>query len=278
SVGWHMRNLNDFRWSWDKQVDFYRQLIWRAPSIEEGTALLSVGEFLPYMEDYPTAFAINTIYSYTSKDGEAGYWYADIEDFRGVMGQDPISRQKYTTYYKGPSSDSIIVQFEPENNQCLWVLTPENANSRVMPEMAVDAAKFTQLERINQETLKDVSFLEVLLGGEFSNTNTWCYFYQKSDLAAQYYQWEEVLKYWDEASSKGFGPSNGIEMLPFIKAAIYQDDFDRAITLSKRAKSITEGMKPVLCDLWDEAHGSLSGGKDFDDGYLEAVELLGCGQ
>lgn len=278
SIGWHVRNLNDFRWSWDKQVEFYRQLLWRVPSLESGTALMSAGEFLPYMGDYPTAFAINTIYTYTSEQGEIGYWYADIEDYQGVVGKDLIQRHKYTSYYQAPSSDIIVVQFEPELNQCLWILTPENANSRMVPELAVNAAVFTKLERIYPEITQDVSFLDDLLNAGYTETNSWCYFYQKGDLAAQFEQWEDAAGYWEEAAAKGFGPSNGVEMVPFIKAYLYLENYDRAITLSMRAKSVTEGMKPILCNLWADADSSLAGRPEFDAAYLEIVDQLGCGE
>jgi len=276
AIGWHINTLNNFRWSWDEQVEFYRQLLWRAPSIETGTVLLSAGEFLNLMGDYPVAFALNTIYTYTSFDGEAGYWYADIEDFRGEVGQDLIYHKKYTILYEGPSGDSLIIQFKPEDGQCLWILTPENVNPNVVHPLAVEAAEFTKLSRIKSTTTQDLSFLEDLLNGEYMNTQTWCYFYQKGDLAAQYHQWGEAANYWEEASRQGFHPSNGIEFIPFIKAYLFQENYDQALSLTKRSLKTTKGMRSILCSLWHEAESNQSNNPVFVDSLNEANALLGC--
>jgi hypothetical protein len=278
AIGWHVNNLNNFRWSWEEQVEFYRQLLWRAPSIEKGTVLLSAGEFLNLMGDYPTAFAINTIYTYTSIDGEAGYWYADIEDFQGEVGQDFVYHKKYTTVYEEPSSNSLIIQFKPEKGQCLWILTPEIANRKVVHPMAVEAAQFTKLMRIKPTTTEDLTFLEDLLNGEHTNTQTWCYFYQKGDLAAQYHQWSETISYWEEATRQDFRPSNGIEFIPFIKAYLFQENYDQAISLTIRSKKTSPGMKPILCNLWREVENSQASNHAFVEALSETNALLGCGK
>jgi hypothetical protein len=278
AIGWHVNNLNNFRWSWEEQVEFYRQLLWRAPSIEKGTAFLSAGEFLNLMGDYPISFALNTIYTYTSIEGEAGYWYADIEDFRGEVGQDFVYQKKYTTFYEGPSSNSLIIQFKPEKGQCLWILTPEIVNRKMVHSMAVEAARFTKLMRIKRTNTEDLTFLEDLLNGDYTNTQTWCYFYQKGDLAAQYHQWSETITYWEEAARQGFRPSNGIEFIPFIKAYLFQENYDQALSLTKRSKKTSEGMKPVLCNLWREVETSQASNDAFVEALNETNALLGCGK
>jgi len=278
AIGWQVNNLNSFRWSWDKQVEFYRQLLWRAPSIEKGTVLLSTGEFLHFMGDYPIGFALNTIYSYTSIEGEAGYWYADMEDFRGEVGQDLVYQKKYTTTYEGSSNNSLIIQFKPERGQCLWIVTPENANPKLMPSLTVEAARFTKQMRIKTSSTENLTFLEDLFNGEYTDTQTWCYFYQKGDLAAQYRQWSETINYWEEAARQGFHPSNGIEFIPFIKAYLFQENYDQALSLTKRSLKTSEGMKPILCNLWRQVETKQSSKPTFIDALNETNALLSCGK
>jgi hypothetical protein len=278
AIGWHLNNLNSFRWSWDEQVEFYRQLLWRAPSIEKGTVLLSAGEFLHFMGDYPVGFAINTIYTYTSIEGEAGYWYADIEDFSGEVGRDLVYQKKYTTTFEGSSSNSLIIQFKPEAGQCLWILTPENANPKLISSLAVEAAKFTKQMRIKPTSTEDLTFLEDLLNGEYTDTQTWCYFFEKGDLAAQYDQWSETINYWEEAVRQGFRPSNGIEFLPFIKAYLFQENYDEALSLTKRSLKTSEGMKPILCNLWHEVETTEPSTNAFISALNESNALLSCGK
>ena len=227
------------------------------------------------MGDYPTAFAINTIYTYESRDGEVGYWYADMEDFPGEIGHADVKREKYTSYYQGPISDSLIVQFEPELGQCLWVLTPENVNQKLVPALSIDASIYTKLNRIKPVTDDDQTFLQDLLEGKFSRTATWCYYYQKADLSVQYEQWENATSLWQEAADKGFGPSNGIELFPFIKAYLHLGQFDRALTLSSRAVKISEGMNPILCTLWKDPTINAEN-QDFSSALTGAREILTC--
>ncbi|MHB8779693.1 MAG: hypothetical protein ACYC6R_18330 [Anaerolineales bacterium] len=59
SLAWHINIANTFRLSWEKQIRFYEQLTWRAPTIAPNTAILTEQEILPIMGDYPTAFAVN---------------------------------------------------------------------------------------------------------------------------------------------------------------------------------------------------------------------------
>jgi hypothetical protein len=62
SISFHLLNSNNYRWLWIKQTNFYHQLYWRAPYIEPKTAILSDGEIFPRMGDYPTSFALSTLY------------------------------------------------------------------------------------------------------------------------------------------------------------------------------------------------------------------------
>jgi hypothetical protein len=46
----------------------------------------------------------------------------------------------------------------------------------------------------------------------------WCYYYQKSDLALQKHDYEEIIRLEKEASQNGFRPADTSELIPFILA------------------------------------------------------------
>ena len=57
-----LRGGNIYRNAWVTEKSFLNQLGWRAPGLEPGTPIVSDGELLPLMGDYPTAFSINMLY------------------------------------------------------------------------------------------------------------------------------------------------------------------------------------------------------------------------
>ncbi|NJN44934.1 MAG: hypothetical protein HC806_09595, partial [Anaerolineae bacterium] len=79
SAGVHLRNANDFRWSWTKQQRFFWQLAWRVPGLENGTALFSDGALFNYVGSYPTSSALNTIYPQQVVYPEQSYWFVELD-------------------------------------------------------------------------------------------------------------------------------------------------------------------------------------------------------
>jgi len=262
-VGWHLRSTNDFRWGWDKQVNFYRQLYLRAPAIEPGTALLSEGEFLVFMGNYSTSYGINLIYlneaegrSPTSR--KADYWLFTLADFyndfdahlQGLpfsIGEEgSISRAGIT--FQGEPEGTIAISFEPELGQCLWVVRPEYSKSKALSQATRQLASISYVDRIKQAPQNSDSFLLKYL---YTNTEyDWCYYYQKADLASQYEEWDEVVELWETANQNGLQPENGFEYLPFIEAYAHIDDWDTAKKMTRISQKTLQGIDPLLCDIW----------------------------
>src|SRR5512138_480004 len=80
SVGFHARHTNEFRWAWKKETNLYRQLVLRIPALQPNTAIVAMGEILTYMGDYPTAYAINTLYTpqLGKQNNQVDYWFYGI--------------------------------------------------------------------------------------------------------------------------------------------------------------------------------------------------------
>ena len=80
----------------------------------------------------------------------------------------------------------------------------------------------------------------------------WCYYYEKADLARQFAQWQEVSRLGAEAAQAGFEPKNGAEWLPFIIADANQGAWASALARSRGADGLTKGMRPALCEVWND--------------------------
>jgi len=253
SVGWQILKFNDFRWAWDKETNFYQQLVWRAPYVEPGTAFLSSEEFLTFMGTYPTSFALNSLYPLTETREDAPYWLFEIsDDFGGNVDRliegDSVQVTKYNTTFEAKGTNSLVIVFQPEEGQCLWVLRPEDKDIRILPDLIEPALPLSNLDRIHNDLPPGGTYFDEILSPDA--VNPWCYFYQKGDLARQFHEWDQVISLWEEAQQEGWKPTNGVEYLPFIEGYIRQEDWEQAQSMTKRANQLTRAMEPALCSLW----------------------------
>ena len=81
--------------------------------------------------------------------------------------------------------------------------------------------------------------------------HTWCYYYQKVDLARQIGDWDEAARLGDEALSKGLTPNTPTECRFLLKRLVTLKNWDQAIKLTENAYATNPSLRPALCDLWD---------------------------
>ena len=283
-IGWHNRVAFDFKAAWEKQVNLYEQLTWRAPSIEPGTAIITDQEILGYMGDYPTSFALNTIYREASLWDDtkslrpSPYWFFAMSenlatDADSLVGGVELTAKKYASTFVGNSRDSLIIVFEPEKDQCLWILRPQDAAYRAIPEQVRTAAQVSNPSRIHDQPQTDFALFKTIVPEE---RGTWCFHYQRADLSRQMGDWEQVIFFWELAQRGGYAPGHGFEYIPFIQAYAYEGDWTTAFALTKQSNRTSESMKTILCPVWDELVVSTSQSTERDSAVSDAKELLGC--
>ncbi len=279
SVGWHVFNGNDYRRSWIKQSAFYWQLAWRAPYIQPGTAILSDGEIFPYMGEYPTSFALNSLYPRFEDTRELSYYFFSVsKHFAGktedlVRGM-PLRQTAYSSIFSGNSRDGLVIFYEPEQYECLWVLGPGDADIRALPEATRQVTALSDLERIKIDSADARPVPTQIFGSEPGHT--WCYYFEKADLARQYQDWQEVIALWGQASQNGFAPGNGVEYLAFIEGFAHTGDWQAAEQMTYTAEGLTRVMAPSLCATWQriEADTQPSAARQATLGRLN--EALQC--
>jgi hypothetical protein len=97
---------------------------------------------------------------------------------------------------------------------------------------------------------------------------SWCYYYEKADLARQRGDWEEVLSLGAQALEKGFAPQDKIEWLPFLQAYAVAGDTDH---LTGMASVIAR--EPYISLQVCQQIGSMQG---LSDPVIEVVNSLYC--
>ncbi len=277
-IGFHNRVAFEFKNSWEKQVSLYEQLTWRAPSIEPGTAIITDQEILGYMGDYPTSFAFNTIYD-TKSLRPSPYWFFAMSENPGADADalaegTQLKARKYASTFVGDSRDSLIIVFEPEKNQCLWVLRPQDTEYRGLLQQIKTAAQISNLSRIHDQPQTDFALFKTIVPEE---RGSWCFHYQRADLSRQMGNWKDVIFMWELAERGGYAPGHGFEYIPFIQAYAHEGAWEKAFALTKQSNRVSENMKTILCPVWEELIATTTTQSAERDSVVnDAKQLLGC--
>jgi hypothetical protein len=254
SILFHIQNTNDYRWSWINQRRFYWQLSWRAPYILPHTAILSDGELFPFVGIYSTTTGLNLLYPQPTDSDSLSYWFYSVG--RGLYRQIPqllagikLKPSFRTFRFDGNSANSLVIYYEPAEGRCLWVLDPQDSNLGELPELTLSVLPLSNLSRILPEPPEEGYPPAEVFGDELDHT--WCYYFQKADLARQSADWSEITRLGDEASQREYKTDHYREALPFIEAFAKEGNWDEAhrwtMYLNPRGPN-----KELVCDLWQQ--------------------------
>lgn len=254
ACGWQIRNANDYRWSWEDQQRILSQFVWRMPHIQTDTLILSLNEYFSKMGHYPTSFAINTLYPQTRDTEQVDYWYTPMSRFFDNEWDDYLAGKDlelghWQAFFKGNSNDVIVVNYNEELLSCLWVLGPQDALHPLIDEYTRQWLAKSDLSRISRSPAAGFPRWDTIP----KQPETWCYYFERADLAAQFGDWEEVVRLWRQADPY-LGQVNAYtELAPFIKGLIHTGNVSEASELTLLAYSKTPSSEPYLCKIWKDA-------------------------
>jgi len=248
AISSHLQMARNFQESWDKQRQFYWQMHWRAPALKPGTFLVADQEILFYMGDSPTAYALNLLYPKTTQPPQVDYWFnpgsANINLHSFVQGQ-PLEMTKYNSSFTASSDRVLAITFEPQQGQCLWLLRPTYREVRFLTEEAYRWMIYSDISRAQPGESTPPA---AIFGQE--PPHTWCYYYQKADLAAQLGDWAQAISLWRTASENNLRPSASVELLPFIEAYAHTSQWQQASELTLWANTLPPRPTDLLCSMW----------------------------
>jgi hypothetical protein len=275
AVGLHAQTARSFQASWDKQRQLYWQLHWRAPALRANTLIVADQEILFFMGIYPTAFAINLLYPQSTPPPQITYWFnAGFEhmNFDDFAAGEPDAFEKYGMTFKTTVKDVVAITFEPGLDQCLWVLRPQVANARGLTPPASTWLEVSDTFRISAAPADMPP--AAIFGNE--PQRTWCYYFEKADLARQFSRWEDAVQLWREAGDQQLRAPNGFEMIPFIEAFARVNAWQDAQALTRQAQVLPDRSTALLCDLWRDLASTGSPSAERDLTTAEVQEDLGC--
>jgi hypothetical protein len=253
-IGQQFFNANIFRRDWLRQQEIYWQFVWRVPALKPQTAIITQQMPLDYETDLSMTAALNWIYSPQPHPTALPYALVYSEKRLGgpaLPNLDAGTAMQLpfrTVNFMGSTSQAIVI-YVPALG-CLRVFDPALGDTEIysrFPESLTAAIPLSDPGRI-------------LTGSDsvpppnppFASepTHTWCYFYEKAELARQVKDWAGVARFGAEAARQDFGPKDAFEWLPFIEADAHLGNLAAARQITRQASSQEPKLQRGLCVLW----------------------------
>ena len=245
--------VNRYRLEWTVENQYYWQLAWRVPALTPQTAIFSLEQPSTSVPGYDTSFALNVLFDGKVVDGAVSYWFFTNNRFLNfdfVPGKS-ISYKDRNLRFTGSTSDAISVVHQGED-RCLQVL---DADYAAQPFYGAGQAPLVAVSNVSR-ILADPNAAKPdpgIFGPE--PPHTWCYYFEKADLARQLHDWNTVLQLDKQARQNGYAPKFGAEYVPFIEANAQTGDWPKALELSRSAATVSVQMNPLLCATWSSLAG-----------------------
>lgn len=216
--------------------NFWWQVAWRAPKIQEGVTLLAMYPGSPLSEDYFIWSPANFIY-YPDKQSNNpvvvklpaavlnGETVPQVTTTRGT--ETPLRRGNYLERDFG----NVLVMVQSSPNSCVRILNGASPELNAFDDGRVaQVAPYSKLDAVATEG-EIPAVPEYVFGSE--PERGWCFYYQQADLARQRGDWDAVTNLLDEALDKGYYPNDPLEWIPFMQAYAVQGDVDEMREMTK---------------------------------------------
>ena len=246
SISLQIFNVNKFRSDWVQQKDIYWQLHWRVPSLEPGTALFGKGTLTDKSSYYDGIYIVNLLFEGTARQ-DARYAYFDIyhTGFDEYIPGLPLTQTFRGIQFSGNTSQTIVFDFGVSGG-CVRVLDSIYEGDPNFNSSVTDLFNISDVSNI--KATPDLVPNPDIFGAE--PPHTWCYYFEKADLARQMQDWETILQLKAESDLHSFAPNLGAEYLPFIEACAQTGQWEQAYQLSEAANEIGSGPGMALCNAW----------------------------
>ena len=278
----HIHNADIYRREWRLQQLFARQLFWRAPDIAPGTLILAEDNgVFPHNDDEAFSFLVNWAYDTEQATDKLKYDYFYISGRLGaelpsLEEGEPVFKDHLATTFSGSTNQTLLLHFSPPS--CLRILDPiydkdvfiaprdvddVQMGTLTLPRALAPALPLSNPREFIAKNNDDFNPPEWLFGEE--PEHTWCYYFEKADLARQNGEWERVAKLGDKAFAMPYSPSDAAEYLPFIEAYARLNRDEDAKMLTEIALDKNPALRPMFCSLWQRI---------AEDGTLEITNTF----
>jgi len=216
--------------TWQTVRNFWWQVSWRAPQLAEGTTISVDYANVAVGEDYFVWGPANLVYDPNRKASmQTPLKYSGL-----VLNQDTINnvilgksseriRREIHTII---DTNKLLILSMPTSQSCMHAIDGQfNEFSLDENDRIIRTAPYSHIERIIPEG-DSAKPLPDIFGNE--PEQSWCYYYEKADLARQKGNWQNVAELGDKARTMKLHPSDLIEWMPFVQAYAYLGRYEDA--------------------------------------------------
>ncbi len=285
AVAAHVRNSDAYADAWQIQRQYYWQVSWRVPSLQEGTAILGPEIPFSYVSGISMGFAYNMIYDLQPDSMQVPYWFIEALRYRSsnvlldfTPGTPITYKELRNLSFEGNTDQALAVNYKASRG-CVRVMDPIYRDAPYLSdypiyEGEVELYGISHPEQVLAETVGSEKLLLSLFGSP--PLDDWCYYYQKADLARQLKDWESISGLYQQAQTGRYTPYNGTELVPFIEGAAMLGDWQQAVLLTKDAVSLSTGLENVLCQTWARIVKESSDTAGAEAAAAEVDQFLSC--
>ena len=189
----------------------------------------------------------------------------------------PIRQSYRSATFSSTTSQSVVIFYSPPG--CLKVINPAyNANLPIYPDTLKKAFAISHPNQILQNADVNAIPPAQIFGSE--PERTWCYFYQKADLARQYANWAGIYAIGEEVFSLKYYPEEFSELYPFIEGYAKTDNWPRALELIKDVNVLgSHNLTEHTCQLMNRLYAEIPPQEsdtraEFENVWFEKLHCL----
>ena len=248
SVGHHFLNTTSYINEWEMVNDFFWQMHYRIPTLKKGTTLLTDNFPLTYYSDNSLTAPLNWMYDENNQGEELKYMFYFLDVRLGTrlpaLKPDLVIEQPFRSFsFTGSSSDILVIFYSPPS--CLHIIDP--VVDFYNPKFSGVFKEAFGLSNFDLITTESTNMPKIFINQESAS---WCYYYQKADLARQYKDWHSILGIANLVFKSDLKPADMVEYFPFIEAYANTNQWDYALELSQKVHFTDSTNDPMLCSLW----------------------------
>ncbi|BBB48271.1 hypothetical protein [Pelolinea submarina] len=278
SAVFQVYQANLFREDWEDFEQFFQQLSWRIPALEENTLLVTDQLPLEYYSDNSLSAVFNWIYDTGSRqkddtdmpyllnytESRLGHSLASLESGTAI-------NHNYRIYtFKGSTDQMVLFYYAPPG--CVHLVDPDlDGDNPLLPAVLREYAANSRDDLISADPQQNqIFFLSE------APANSWCYYYEKASLAAELGKWEEVVQLAGSAFKLDDHPNDASERIPFIEGYARTGDWENALGLSRETAAVSPLYQPMLCNLWQDLAAETTDSTSKTEAASQIMAELGC--
>lgn len=278
AVGMHYQNAVVYRDEWNNLRDFYWQLSWRVPALKEGTILVSDDIPLYRVGDSALTAPLNWTYAPNHTSNQLPYKLFDLTVrlrtvYSGLPGLQeglPITHNYRSTLFSSSTSNLIIFYYNTQ--KCMRLLYPEDALLPGLPPKVLETIHLSKPELILVNTGSSAK-PPTFMGPE--PEHSWCYYFQKAELARQMEDWQQIVDLGEDVFSQSLVPKDISELQPYIEGYAQTRNWEKAKELTEMMFS-DKSLQPILCAVWSEIGQGLELEEQEQTFIISLKSELGC--